>query len=108
MVKMRRWLSVLDRRFFGGALFSLMVCSCAGFAYHYYGMDGVSYKDGVLLGPNPKDDIPFTRCEPSSNDKHPCVVMFAKEFFALKLDYMDTQTKLSDCQKQLADCRAKQ
>ncbi len=93
-----RWLRRLDKRFCGGALFSLCVCSCAGFAYHYYGIDGVSYKDGTLLGPTPKDDIPFSSCEPTAADKHPCVIMFAKEFFALKQDYQDTQTKLSDCE----------
>jgi hypothetical protein len=66
-------------------------------------MEGVSYKDGILQGPTPKDDIPFSRCEPTAADKHPCVIMFSKEFFALKQDYQDTQQKLSDCQKERAN-----
>jgi hypothetical protein len=86
-------------RFFAlGICFAFLLVGCAGFAFKYYGLEAASYDNGQLLGPTPEDDIPFKRCEPSATDRHPCVVMFAKEFQALKLDYLDTQQKLKDCQ----------
>ncbi len=71
-----------------------LLVSCAGFSYHYYGLDQVSYDHGVLLGPTPHDDIPFSKCSPRE-----CVVMFAKDFFAFKQDYQDSKNKLIECEK---------
>lgn len=79
---------------------ALATASCASFAFKYYGLDGVSYADGKLLGPEPKDDLPFSRCEPDPGDKGKCVVMFGSEFFALKLDYQDTKNKLKRCERE--------
>jgi len=80
-------------------LFCVLLLGCAGFTYHYYGLSGVSYENGVLLGPKESDDIPFKMCEPNNQSKSPCVVMFAKEFFAFKQDYLDLQMKLKECEK---------
>ena len=81
-----------------GILAGLALSGCAGFAFRYYGLDGVSYADGVLLGPKPENDLPFSSCAPTDAVKRPCVVMFAKEFFAFKADYQDTKDKLKQCE----------
>jgi hypothetical protein len=82
-----------------GFVSCLLLFGCAGFTFRYYGLSGVSYSEGVLLGPKAKDDLPFSACAPNGESKNPCVVMFAKEFFALKLDYEDAKQKLKECQK---------
>lgn len=87
------------RAYLFGFLWCLILVGCAGFAYHYYGLDGVVYEHGMLLGPKPKDDLPFSKCAPNAETAHPCVVMFAKDFFAFKQDYEDTKQKLKECQK---------
>lgn len=86
------------RSFVFGVVFSIVLFACAGAGYRYYGLDGVSYEQGRLLGPKEADDLPFSNCQPNQTTKHPCVVMFANEFFELKQDYEDTKQKLSDCQ----------
>ena len=84
-----------------GFLFCLMLFGCAGaaFSYRYYGLGGASYINGKLLGPKETDDMPFTSCEPSSSAKNPCVIMMAKDFYALKQDYQDTQQRLKECER---------
>lgn len=82
---------------FAGAL---LLAGCAGFTYRYYGLAEVNYEKGVLLGPKEKDDLPFSKCAPSDQIKNPCVVMFAKEFFAFKQDYEDVKARLIACEKQ--------
>lgn len=82
-----------------GLASAFILAGCAGFSIHYYGLQGVNYNDGVLLGPKPKDDLPFSKCAPIGNEAQPCIVMFSQEFFALKQDYLDTKQKLKDCQK---------
>lgn len=78
----------------------MMLLGCTAFAYRYYGLADVSYEQGTLLGPKEKDDLPFSKCEPSAQVKHPCVVMFTKDFIAFKQDYEDVKTKLQICEKQ--------
>jgi hypothetical protein len=73
--------------------FLLAGCAAATFSYHYYGMKVASY-DGKLLGLNPVDDKDFSTCKDNN-----CVVMLTDDFFALKQDYLDLQTKLISCQK---------
>jgi hypothetical protein len=70
--------------------------SCASFAFKYYGLAGIRYEDGTLLGPKPENDLPFSSCAPTSQVKNPCVVMFAAEFFKMKTDYEDTKQRLKD------------
>ena len=77
----------------------VILVGCAGFSYRYYGLSEVDYEHGTLLGPKEKDDLPFSKCAPNAESKHPCVIMFTKEFFAFKQDYEDTKQKLKECQK---------
>lgn len=89
---------VRARAFLAGFLLCLLAVGCAAFKFKYYGLEGVSYRDGKLLGPKPEQDLPFSQCEPTAQTKNPCVVMFAKEFFAMKSDYEDTKAKLDRCE----------
>lgn len=82
-----------------GFVCCLLVLGCAGASFKYYGLAEFDYNQGVLLGPKPKDDLPFSRCAPTGNVAHPCIIMFSTEFFALKQDYEDTKQKLKECQK---------
>jgi hypothetical protein len=87
------------KHFLLGFLVCFFVMGCAGFTYRYYGLKDVVYEHGQLLGPTEKEDMPFSKCQPNSQSKHPCVVMFTKDFYALKLDYEDTKQKLQACEK---------
>lgn len=86
------------RIFLGGFCFCLLMVGCAGFSYKYYGIDGVDYSKGMLLGDVPENDLPFNVCEPNATVKHPCVVLKADEFFKLKEDYEQTKQRLKDCE----------
>lgn len=86
------------KHFLSGFLLCALMVGCSAFAFKYYGLDGVTYENGKLLGPKPQDDLPFSQCAPTAADKHPCVVMFAKDFFAFKQDYLDLQDQLNECQ----------
>lgn len=77
----------------------LILFACAGFPFHYYGLSGVSYENGTLLGPETKDDRPFKDCSPNTASQYPCVVMFTKDFFAFKQDYEDVKMRLQKCEK---------
>jgi hypothetical protein len=90
----------LKRAFIFGFLAALiLIAGCAGFSYRYYGLSEVVYDHGNLLGPKPKDDLPFSKCAPNAQTKNPCVVMFTKDFYNLRLDYDDTKNRLIDCEK---------
>lgn len=89
----------LGKQFVIGFLSCVLLIACSGMTIHYYGLSGVSYNEGTLQGPKPKDDLPFSKCAPIGNDQSPCVVMFSQEFFMLKQDYLDTKQKLKDCEK---------
>lgn len=91
----------LNRQFLAGSLFSLLLLSCGGASFHYYGLRGVQYEQGTLLGPKEGDDIPFSRCQPTEQVRNPCIVMFAVDFYALKQDYQDTKSKLKACEAKL-------
>jgi hypothetical protein len=88
----------LNRYFYLGFIVCLFLVGCVGFTYHFYGLSEVIYDRGMLLGPNSKDDVPFSKCAPSADSRHPCVVMFTKDFFAFKQDYEDTQMRLKACE----------
>ncbi len=87
------------RAFIFGFAFCFVLVACSAASFRYYGLEGVSYQEGKLLGPKPKDDLPFSMCAPTAAVRNPCVVLFATEFFALKQDYLDTKQKLKECQK---------
>lgn len=90
---------VMNRSFLLGFLSALLLASCAGAGFKYYGIKDVIFEHGTLLGPTEKEDLPFSKCEPNAESKFPCIVMFAKEFFAMKQDYEDVKQKLKECQK---------
>ncbi len=88
------------RNFLFGIAVGFLVLGCAGlsFSYAYYGLQAASY-DGKLLAVDPKNDKDLAVCAPDAHTKGKCIVMFGREFFALKSDFLDTKQKLSDCQK---------
>lgn len=81
-----------------GMLLGISLVGCAGFSYRYYGLSASSY-EGSLLGPEPKDDKPFSLCSPTAQDKSPCVVLFSDEFFKLKQDLLETKERLKSCEE---------
>lgn len=87
-------------RFIAGFFACLLLLGCTSFAYRYYGLAGVSYSQGTLLGPKERDDLPFNHCAPNDQTQHPCVIMFAKDFFAFKQEYEDLRVKLKACEKE--------
>jgi hypothetical protein len=89
----------LRHAFLLGVLFSSLLMACAGAGFKYYGLHGVAYDRGTLSGPFKSDDLPFSKCDQSDQSKFPCVVMFAKDFYALKQDYEDTKQKLRECER---------
>ncbi len=62
----------------------LFLNACSTHNYHYYGMEGMDYSKGKMLGPTEADDLPFSACEPSEEDRFVCILMFSKEFFDMK------------------------
>jgi hypothetical protein len=93
------------KNFLAGFACCALLFGCAGFSFKYYGLDGVVYMNGKLLGPKPEDDLPFTVCEPRPNAQHPCVVMMTSDFFKYKLEFEDTQNRLKEAEKRLAECQ---
>jgi hypothetical protein len=89
----------VNRSFALGFAFAMVLWGCAGFSYHYYGLAEVDFSHGTLLAPSAKDDLPFSKCAPNGQSKNPCVVMLTTDFFALRQDYDDVKTRLSDCEK---------
>lgn len=88
------------RFYYAGILCGLLLAGCAGFAYRYYGMDGVIYEQGKLLGPEPKYDRPFSDCQPDSQyKKGKCVIMLYPDFKSFKTDYEDCKMRLDSCQR---------
>lgn len=88
------------RSFFAGFALALTLLACAAaptFNYCFYHLSGNSFA-GTLLGPEPKDDVPFERCIPV-NGKQQCVVVFYTELNALVKDYKQTKQDLINCQR---------
>lgn len=81
---------------FGFATFG---CAGAVFPYRNYGLDGLDYSKGRLLGPEPKDDLDFSKCTPSEANAHPCTIMFWEDFQKMKLDYKDMANRLRKCER---------
>lgn len=89
-----------SRDFIRGLTLGLLIvagCGTIPFTYRYYGLNAKSY-EGMLLGPMQPDDLPFSICTPSAESRSPCVVLKAEEFYALKLDYLQTKQDLITCQ----------
>lgn len=73
--------------------------SCSSFPYRHYGLDAQSY-EGTLLGPEPKDDLPLSVCKPDDQVQGKCIVVLAAEWFRLKQEYLDMQSRLKACEEQ--------
>lgn len=86
-----------SKSFAFGLLFGLVLAGCAGFQYKYYALDAASY-EGALRGPEPKDDLPLTECQPDARVRGKCVVMLVDEFRAFRIDYDRIKTQLNECQ----------
>lgn len=86
-----------SRHFAFGICFGLLLASCAGFQFKYYALDAASY-EGALRGPEPKDDLPLTECQPDARVRGKCVVMLVEEFTKFRVDYDRIKTQLNECQ----------
>lgn len=96
----------LRRSYLFGFLSALVLVGCTAlFNYKWYGLELVSYQDGILRGPKPDLDLPLTKCQPDTTDKGKCVVMFSEEFQTMKGDYDATKDALIQCQKELSHCK---
>ena len=85
--------------FLSGFLLAILLCSCSAWTFHYYGLDGMDYSKGSLLGASVTEDLPFSVCTPTQVDKSPCIIMLAKDFYAMKQEYQDTVMRLRECEK---------
>jgi hypothetical protein len=84
----------------GIAIAFFMICtlgSCAAaFPYKFY---GIVPSTSTLLGPDPKQDLPLSLCEPDDEAKGKCVVLFREEFERLMADYVSTKERLKQCEQ---------
>lgn len=78
-----------------GCCLILVACAGATFNYKYYGFNSDVPE---LLGPTAKDDLALDVCKATSDNQAPCIVVLQEEFFKLKKDYMDQQTRLLACE----------
>lgn len=86
--------------FLGVVSCALVFIGCgATFSYRYYGLVEADFTKGRLLGPDPKDDLPFEVCAPTPGDVSPCTIIKTKDFLNLKRDYKDLQNKLKRCEQ---------
>lgn len=91
----------LRHSFVSGFMIAIVCMGCAGFSYKYYGMNGMDYSKGKLLGPDEGQDLDFYVCQPTPASKNPCVIMKTTEFFKMKLEHEDMKNKLKECEKSL-------
>lgn len=89
---MRRVLAVL--------LLSLAACTSLAFNYRWYGVAPAPGQKlvGTLLGPEPKDDLDLSVCNPDEKDKGKCVVFLRAEFEKLRVEYIDLKERLRACE----------
>lgn len=76
---------------------ALLGCTAAVFPYKYYALDADIYT-GYLRGEKPADDLELSVCEPTANDKAPCVVLRTETLLKMKLDYKEMQNRLRKCE----------
>lgn len=76
--------------------------SCSALSYKFYGYDlpVVAYEQGKLLGPEPKDDLPFKQCEKTETNQAPCVVLFQSEWRKVQRDLVELTARLKACESQ--------
>ncbi len=76
---------------------NVVACTTAAFKYKYYGVapePGHTSMSGVLLGPEPKDDLPLSTCDPDDRIKGKCVLMMTDEFERLRADLIDCRHRV--------------
>jgi len=81
-------------------MIAIVCMGCAGFSYKYYGLSGMDYSKGKLLGPDEGHDLDFYVCQPTPSVQNPCVVMKATEFFKMKQEHEELRQKLKTCEGQ--------
>lgn len=86
-----------------GACLLLVGCAGASYPYKYYGLAAASFQ-GSLVGPEPKDDVDLKKCEPTSANARPCIVIFTDVFLRAKEDYLNQQNRIIDLERQLQQC----
>lgn len=79
--------------FLVGFALCFALVACAGFKYRYYSLD-LEVWSGTLQGNEPKNDLPFSVCEPTAIDRNPCVVMLRDDFFRMKERYLAMERQL--------------
>lgn len=95
----------LNKNFLFGFLLASTFFGCSAlFSYKWYGLELVSYKEGILRGPKPDQDVSLEKCQPDTTDKGKCIVMFDDEFRVMKGEFETTKDALIQCQKELSHC----
>ena len=63
----------------------------------------LSVQEGLLKGPEPKDDLPLSVCDPDEVSQAQCYVMLREEYRAMRKDYNNLKVRLKEleagCQK---------
>lgn len=79
-----------------GVCLGLFIAGCAATSqYTYYVIDPVHAK---LLGHEPKDDLPLAVCEPTDQNKAPCVGLKIEEYTKILQDMADLKDRLIACE----------
>lgn len=86
----------MKRGFIFGVILSFALIACTSFTYDRYGLDLTKQK--LLHYAKPEKDLPLSACD-NGNGIFKCVVMFGDEFYSMKTEYEQCQTKLAACQK---------
>jgi hypothetical protein len=87
----------------GLAVGVISVLGCATkFPYRPYGLDVelVDTRDGKLLGPAAKDDLPLDTCKATDGRKTPCIVLMEDDFYAWKKERVEMLERLKACETQ--------
>lgn len=87
------------KHFLIGVLCATTLAACAANSYKYYTLDLESYDKGHLRGPDPKKDLPISRCTPTEGNKSPCFVMLDTELERALADLARLRAKLRECER---------
>jgi len=75
----------------------LCVASCGAVNYKYFVLNR---PDNKLMGKDPKDDLSLdVSCDPDSQNKAKCIVMFTDEFFKSKQELLELRKALDACER---------
>lgn len=84
------------------SVLSFALLACAAFPYKWFGIAPLEGQilQGVMKGPEPKDDLPLSTCQPDEQNKGKCIIMLTAEFENLRADLIDTKERLRACENQ--------